>query len=75
VDDTGTVLARYDFLCPSCYLGQHRNAVLTRRGLRVIDLPFAASGTEFRKAAAAPPREALDHMLRISCIKGRQEEI
>lgn len=40
--DTGTVLTWYDFLCPFCYIGQHRNAMLTRHGLRVIELPFQA---------------------------------
>jgi predicted DsbA family dithiol-disulfide isomerase len=36
------VLNWYDFLCPFCYVGQHRNAILMRRGLRVIELPFQA---------------------------------
>jgi predicted DsbA family dithiol-disulfide isomerase len=40
--NTGTVLSWYDFLCPFCYVGQHRNAILTRHGLRVIELPFQA---------------------------------
>ena len=40
--DPGPVLAWYDFLCPFCYVGQHRNAILVRRGLRVIELPFQA---------------------------------
>jgi predicted DsbA family dithiol-disulfide isomerase len=42
VDDPGTVLHWYDFLCPFCYVGQHRNAILTGRGLRVVELPFQA---------------------------------
>jgi predicted DsbA family dithiol-disulfide isomerase len=41
-DDTGTVLTWYDFLCPFCYVGQRRNAILVRHGLRVIELPFQA---------------------------------
>jgi predicted DsbA family dithiol-disulfide isomerase len=41
-DDTGTVLSWYDFLCPFCYVGQHRNAILIRHGLRVVELPFQA---------------------------------
>jgi predicted DsbA family dithiol-disulfide isomerase len=42
MDDPGTVLNWYDFLCPFCYIGQHRNAILMRHGLRVIELPFQA---------------------------------
>jgi predicted DsbA family dithiol-disulfide isomerase len=41
-DDSRTVLHWYDFLCPFCYVGQHRNAILTRLGLRVVELPFQA---------------------------------
>jgi predicted DsbA family dithiol-disulfide isomerase len=41
-DDTGTVLTWYDFICPFCYVGQHRNAILFRHGLRVVELPFQA---------------------------------
>jgi predicted DsbA family dithiol-disulfide isomerase len=41
-DDTGTVLNWYDFLCPFCYVGQHRNVILIRHGLRVVELPFQA---------------------------------
>jgi predicted DsbA family dithiol-disulfide isomerase len=41
-DEPGTVLNWYDFLCPFCYIGQHRNAILMRHGLRVIELPFQA---------------------------------
>jgi predicted DsbA family dithiol-disulfide isomerase len=40
--DAGTVLHWYDFLCPFCYVGQHRTAILVRRGLRVVELPFQA---------------------------------
>jgi predicted DsbA family dithiol-disulfide isomerase len=40
MDDPGTVLTWYDFLCPFCYVGQHRTAILVRHGLRVIELPF-----------------------------------
>jgi len=47
--DTGTVLTWYDFLCPFCYIGQHRNAILIRHGLRVIELPFQVIPT-FRLA-------------------------
>jgi predicted DsbA family dithiol-disulfide isomerase len=36
------VLHWYDFLCPFCYIAQDRNAILRRRGLDVIELPFEA---------------------------------
>jgi predicted DsbA family dithiol-disulfide isomerase len=38
----GMVLHWYDFLCPYCYVGQSRPAVLIRHGLNVIELPFQA---------------------------------
>ena len=41
-NDPRTVLHWYDFLCPFCYVGQHRTAILVRHGLRVIELPFQA---------------------------------
>jgi predicted DsbA family dithiol-disulfide isomerase len=37
-----TVLRWYDFLCPFCYVGQNRTAILVRHGLDVIELPFQA---------------------------------
>ncbi len=37
-----TVLHWYDFLCPFCYVGQHRTAILVRYGLDVVELPFQA---------------------------------
>jgi predicted DsbA family dithiol-disulfide isomerase len=39
---TPTVLHWYDFLCPFCYVGQHRTAILERHGLNVVELPFQA---------------------------------
>jgi len=41
-DDRRTVLHWYDFLCPFCYVGQHRTAILLQHGLQVIQLPFQA---------------------------------
>src|SRR5215471_11738951 len=41
-DDPRTVLHWYDFLCPFCYVGQSRNAILQRHGFDVIELPFQA---------------------------------
>src|SRR5262249_59173044 len=32
----------YDFLCPFCYVGQDRTAILMARGFEVIQLPFQA---------------------------------
>jgi predicted DsbA family dithiol-disulfide isomerase len=40
--DPATVLNWYDFICPFCYVGQQRNAVLLQRGLQVVELPFQA---------------------------------
>lgn len=40
--DPRTVLHWYDFLCPFCYVGQHRTAILVRHGLGVVELPFQA---------------------------------
>jgi predicted DsbA family dithiol-disulfide isomerase len=40
--DPRTVLHWYDFLCPFCYVGQHRTAILVRHGLHVVELPFQA---------------------------------
>jgi uncharacterized membrane protein len=42
LDSPDTVLHWYDFLCPFCYVGQQRNAILVRHGLHVIELPFQA---------------------------------
>ena len=41
-DDPRTVFEWYDFLCPFCYVGQHRTAILVRHGLHVVELPFQA---------------------------------
>jgi predicted DsbA family dithiol-disulfide isomerase len=42
LQDPRTVLHWYDFLCPFCYVGQDRTAILVRHGLEVIELPFQA---------------------------------
>jgi predicted DsbA family dithiol-disulfide isomerase len=36
------VLHWYDFLCPFCYIAQHRNEILRRHGFEVVELPFQA---------------------------------
>jgi predicted DsbA family dithiol-disulfide isomerase len=52
-----TVLHWYDFLCPFCYVAQHRNAVLARRGRIVVELPFRAHPEIPPHGIAAGPRE------------------
>lgn len=42
MNDPGTVLHWYDFICPFCYVGQQRNAILVRQGLYIIELGFQA---------------------------------
>src|SRR6266481_3007490 len=42
LDSPETVLHWYDFLCPFCYVGLQRNAILVRHGLHVVKLPFQA---------------------------------
>jgi predicted DsbA family dithiol-disulfide isomerase len=42
MDAPGTVLHWYDFICPFCYVGQQRSAILVRHGLHVIELAFQA---------------------------------
>src|SRR3954469_13110981 len=40
--DSRAALHWYDFLCPFCYIAQNRNAILTRQGIEVVELPFQA---------------------------------
>ena len=42
LDSAGTVLHWYDFICPFCYVGQQRNAILSGHGLRVVEMGFQA---------------------------------
>ena len=56
MDDPRTVLHWYDFLCPFCYIGQHRNAILVRHGLDVVELPFQAHPDIPPGGIAAGPR-------------------
>jgi predicted DsbA family dithiol-disulfide isomerase len=53
----GTVLHWYDFICPFCYVGQQRNAILVRRGLDVVELPFQAHPDIPAEGIAAGPRD------------------
>jgi predicted DsbA family dithiol-disulfide isomerase len=41
-DAPNPVLHWYDFVCPFCYIGQSRTAILTEAGVEVISLPFQA---------------------------------
>jgi predicted DsbA family dithiol-disulfide isomerase len=41
-DNPATVLHWYDFICPFCYVGQQRNAILVGQGFHVADLAFQA---------------------------------
>ena len=40
MDDPRTVLHWYDFICPFCYVGQQRTAILVRHRFHVVELPF-----------------------------------
>jgi predicted DsbA family dithiol-disulfide isomerase len=40
LDDTAIVW--YDFICPFCYVGQHRTRILADAGLTIVELPFQA---------------------------------
>ena len=51
-----TVLHWYDFLCPFCYVGQHRTAILVRHGLNVTELPFQAHPDIPPEGVPAGPR-------------------
>ncbi len=42
IGDPRIVLHWYDFLCPFCYIGQSRTAILLRNGFDVVELPFQA---------------------------------
>jgi predicted DsbA family dithiol-disulfide isomerase len=39
-DDPRSVVHWFDFVCPFCYVGQSRTAILERHGLTVTELPF-----------------------------------
>ena len=50
------VLHWYDFICPFCYVGQQRTAILARHGLEVVELPFQAHPDIPPGGIAAGPR-------------------
>ena len=41
-DTRTTVLHWYDFICPFCYVAQHRNTILIEHGFQVAELAFQA---------------------------------
>jgi DSBA-like thioredoxin domain len=51
-----TVLHWYDFICPFCYVGQQRTAILVRHELDVIELPFQAHPEIPRTGVTMAPR-------------------
>jgi predicted DsbA family dithiol-disulfide isomerase len=55
-EDRRTTLHWYDFICPFCYVGQQRNALLVRSGLRLVELPFQAHPDIPRGGIPAGPR-------------------
>lgn len=57
VENPGTVLHWYDFICPFCYIGQQRNAILSRHGLRVIEMAFQAHPDIPQGGIPAGPRQ------------------
>src|SRR3954468_4775293 len=57
MDAAGRVLHWYDFICPFCYVAQQRNAILVRRGLDVVELPFQAHPDIPAEGIAAGPRD------------------
>ena len=59
MDASGTVLHWYDFICPFCYIGQQRNAILVRHGLHVIELAFQAHPEIPDGGVLAGPRNGL----------------
>jgi predicted DsbA family dithiol-disulfide isomerase len=58
-DNPRTVLHWYDFLCPFCYVGQQRNAILIRHGLHVDELAFQAHPNIPLGGIPAGPRNGL----------------
>src|SRR4051812_47712636 len=59
LNDPGTVLHWYDFLCPFCYVAQSRNEMLRHRGFLVVELPFEVHPEIPRGGAEAGPRNGL----------------
>jgi predicted DsbA family dithiol-disulfide isomerase len=56
MSENDVILHWYDFLCPFCYVGQSRTAILFRHGLNVNELPFQAHPEIPATGIAAGPR-------------------
>jgi predicted DsbA family dithiol-disulfide isomerase len=56
MSENDDILHWYDFLCPFCYVGQSRTAILIRRGIKVTQLPFQAHPHIPVTGVAAAPR-------------------
>jgi predicted DsbA family dithiol-disulfide isomerase len=56
MSESKDVLHWYDFLCPFCYVGQSRTAILVRHGLNIMELPFQAHPDISPGGVAAGPR-------------------
>src|SRR5215475_7379888 len=56
IQNAGIALQWYDFDCPCCYVAQHRNAILVRHGLDVVELPFQPHPDIPPGGVAAGPR-------------------
>ena len=68
MNDPPTVLHWYDFLCPFCYVAQHRNAILMRHGLEVVELAFEAHPeVPPGGISAGPRRPAIGIGIRAPC--------
>jgi predicted DsbA family dithiol-disulfide isomerase len=56
IDSFRMVMHWYDFVCPFCYVGQQRNAIIVRYGFDVVELPFQAHPDIPPGGIAAVPR-------------------
>jgi len=56
MSENDVILHWYDFLCPFCYVGQSRSAILIRHGLNVSEIPFQAHPEIPATGVAAGPR-------------------
>ncbi len=59
VDNPKTALHWYDFICPFCYVGQQRSAILIRHGFHVDELAFQAHPDIPPGGIPAGPRNGL----------------
>jgi predicted DsbA family dithiol-disulfide isomerase len=57
------VLHWYDFICPFCYVGQQRNAILAEHGFQVVELAFQAHPDISPGGIPAGPRNGPMHIM------------